>query len=280
MQKSEQRRVTPARPASLKAWELYQRGMAFLDRFTRDDNECARDMFEKALELDPRYAQALTGLAYTYHRDIWFGYTADRQQSIDALIENAKRALACDDGDSMAHCMLGFGYTWSRRFDLSIAEGERAVALNPSNYVALSQLGLALCYDGAPLDGVPIFERALQLNPRNPRIHFIHCCLARAHLNARDPETAASVARTALTHQADYPLALLILASALGHLGETAKASEALEECERRQPGFATIWAATRMYKDPADDLFFLQGLQNAGLDANLTPQYDGDPVG
>ena len=270
--KTEQRRVVPARSTSLKAWELYQRGMAFMDEWTRYSNERARDMFEKALELDPRYAQALTGLAYTHHRDIWFGYTSvSRQRSIDALIEAARQAVSCDDGDSQAHCLLGFGYMWFRRYDLAIAEGERAVALNPSNYVALSQLGLALCYAGEPASGIPKFERALQINPRNPRIHFIFSCLARAHLNTRDPEAAANAARQALTHKVDYPLALLVLASALGQLGETEDAAAALEECERLQPGFAIEWALTPMYKDPADDIFFLEGLREAGLNGRLT---------
>ena len=33
-------------------------------------------------------------------------------------------------------------------------------------------------------------------------------------------------------------------------------------------PGFATRWALRPMYKDPADDLYFLDGLRKAGLDA------------
>ena len=271
LSKTEQRRVVPVRAASLQSWELYQRGMAFLDQWTEEDNERARDMFQKALEHDPQYAQALTGLAYTHHRDIWFGYTTSRQRSIDRQVEAAKQAVRLDDGDSQAHCMLGFGYMWSRHFDLAIAEGERAVALNPSNFVALSQLGLALCYAGESLQGIPYFERALEINPRNPRIHFIISCLARAHLNARDPESAETAAKRALTHMSDYPLALLILAAAAGHLDKIAEANEALNECERIQPGFATEWALTPMYKDPADDLFFLEGLQRAGLDADLT---------
>ena len=268
--KTEQRRVVPVRAASLQAWELCQRGMAFLDQWTEESNRRAREMFERALELDDRYAQALSGLAYTHHRDIWFGYTQNRQASIESLIDAARRAVLLDDGDSYAYCMLGFGFMWSRRFDMAIAEGERAIALNPSNYVALSQLGLSLCYSGSPLRGIPCFERALKINPRNPRIHFIYSCLARAHLNARDPETAAETAKRGLTHKADYPLGLLILASSLGHLGRKEEAATALADCERAQAGFALEWALTPMYKDPADDIYFLDGLRVAGLNGNV----------
>lgn len=269
--KTEQRRITPDRPNSLAAWELYQRGMAFLDRWTQEDNERARGMFRQAIDLDDRYAQAFTGLAYTHHRDIWFGYATDRDASIAAQLDAASKATSLDDGDSQAHCMLGFGHLWSRDYDRAIAEGERAIALNPSNFVALSQLGLALNYAGDPLKSIAILERAIVINPRNPRLHFVLSSLARSHLNARHPEEAAAEARRALTHHAGYPLALTILASALGHLGEADDAAKALERCEQSQPGFAADWARTRMYKKLDDDVYFLEGLKAAGLDTRIT---------
>ncbi len=270
--KNEQNRIAPARPSSLGAWELFQQGMAFLNRWTREGNAEAREIFQRALELDPRYSQAWTGLAYTHHRDIWFGYAEDRQASIDAQIESARQAVAFDETDSRAHCQLGFGYTWARKFDLAIAEGERAVELNPSNFVALAQLGIALSYAGRPAEGVPMLERAIGINPRNPRIQFALSALARARLNAREPEKAAEVARRALTHKADYPLALLILASALGHMGRAEEGAAALAECRRLQPGFATEWVSTPMYENPADDRYLLEGLQKSGYDGASAP--------
>ena len=92
--------------------------------------------------------------------------------------------------------------------------------------------------------------------------------IARAHLNLRDPETAARWAETAVHRRADYPLSHLVRAAALGHLGRLEEASRALETCERLDPGFATRWALRPMHKDPADDLTFLEGLRAAGLEA------------
>ena len=269
--KTEQRRVIPDRPNSLAAWELYQRGMAYLDKWTQDDNLRARDIFLRAIEIDEGYAQAFTGLAYTHHRDIWFGYTDDREASTTALVEAASRAVKLDAGDSQAHSLLGFAHMWSRDYDRAIAEGERAVALNPSNFVALSVLGLALNFAGRPEESIPVLERSKEINPRNPRLHFVLASLARAHLNTRHPERAVIDARKALSLHTNYPLALTILASALGHLGDTEEAAEVLARCERAQPGFAKDWASTRMYRNREDDTYFLKGLQLAGLDASLT---------
>ncbi len=270
LEKAEQRRLDTKRSSSLQAWELVQRGMLYLDQWTEDDNEQARQLFEQALALDPDYAQAFTGLAYTHHRDIWFGFAEDRDHTIKEQIRTARMAVKFDPNDSMAHSMLGFGFMWSHDFDMGIAEGERAVALNPSNYVALAQLGLALCYSGRALDSLPMFEQSIRVNPRNPRIQFILCCLARSQLSARNPEKAAIEARTALSHAANYPLALLILASALGHLDQVDDAKIALSACELSQPGFAVKWASTPMFKNRDEDAHFLAGLRKAGLEASL----------
>ncbi len=159
---------------------------------------------------------------------------------------------------------------WSRDFDKSIAEGERAVSLNPSNFVALAQLGLALCYAGRALDSLPLFEQSIRVNPRNPRVQFILCCLARSQLSARNYQEAATEARNALSHSTNYPLALLILASALGHMEQAEDAKSALSACEQAQPGFAVQWASTPMFRDRDEDVHFLSGLRKAGLSANV----------
>lgn len=270
VEKVEQRRLVTSHPSSLKVWELVQRAQMFLNRGTGADNIQARTYFNRALDLDPNCAQALTGMAYTYHRDIWLNFADDRESAIDKVIGNAQSALKIDPNDSMAHCLLGFGYWWSKDFDLAIAEGMRGVELNPSNYVALSQLGLALCFGGRPLESLAQFEQSIRVNPRNPVIHFIYSCLARAQLCARNPEVAAAEASNALSHNANYPLAYLIRASAMGHLDKLDAARRDLEICERKQPGFAVEWASTPMFKNRDEDLHLLAGLRKAGLDACL----------
>ena len=91
--------------------------------------------------------------------------------------------------------------------------------------------------------------------------------LARAHLNARQPEEAARWAETAIHRRADYPLSHLVRAAALDIHGRTQEARAELADCERLKPGFATLWALRPMYKNPADDLCFLDGLRKAGLE-------------
>ena len=266
LENAERSRLTASWPRHLTVWEYCLQGRAALERFSPEGNAQARALFEKAIALDPAYGQAYVGLAYSHHRDLWFEAAADRDAAIQALLQAARKAVTLDQADSEAYCILGFGLIWDRQFHLAIAAGEQAVACNPSNAIAYSQLGTALSFAGRPLEGVAKLECSLRLNAQDPRIHFVITMLARAHLNARNPEDAVRKAETAIVRNADYPLGHLVLAAALGHLGRVEQAHAALEECERLDPGFALRWALRPMYKNPGDDLYFLDGLRKAGL--------------
>ena len=268
LEKAERSRIVALRPKDLTAWGYCLKGRALLELFSQEGNLRARAMFDKAIELDANYSGGWIGLAYSHHRDLWFECAPDREQAIESLLKAARRAVELDRANSDAHFILGFGLIWARQFHLAIAEGEEAVRLNPSNAIAFSQLGMAQSFAGRPAEGIANQQRSLRLNPQDPRIQFVLTMLARAHLNDRNPEEAARWAETAIHRRADYPLAHLVEASALGHLGRVDEAAAALAESERLDPGFPLRWALRPMYKNPADDLYFLDGLRKAGLEA------------
>ena len=268
LERAERDRIVALRPNDMTAWSYCLQGRTLLEEFSPEGNARARALFEQAVELDPAYSGGWIGLAYSHHRDLWYECAPDREQAIEALLKAARRAVEVDRANSDCRMILGFGLIWVRKFHLAIAEGEEAVRLNPSNAVAFAQLGVALSFAGRPEEGIAKLERSMRLNRQDPRVHLAITMLARAHLNARDPEAAARWAETAVHRRADYPLAHLVKAAALGHLGRREEAAAALAECERLDPGFALRWALRPMYKDPADDLYFMDGLRRAGLEA------------
>lgn len=260
LEKAEAKRVLSAPPASFGAWEAVQRGVALLHDFTKGSNARARDMFQRAIELDPNYSKAYTGLAYSYHRDIFWNYADDPASSVERFLDAAKRAVILDDTDSSAHLVLGYAYLWASQYDLAEAHGRRAVELNQGNAFAHVALGEAIDLAGRPLEAVSFVQKGIDLNLRDPRVHTFIGALARVYLNARDYEQAASTARWALERRADYPQANAYLISALGHLGLTDEAHAAFTRCPRILPGFATA------YRDPEDIEHYLDGLRKAGL--------------
>lgn len=262
----EGRRVQLQHPDSLDAWSWVQRGYAQLDLYTAQGNKDARECFERAIEIEQDYSRAWLGIAYTHHRDIMLEATDDLPATLAANMEAARNAARYDDMDSMVHAGLGGAFLWSGKFDEAIAEGHRALELNPSDYLACGMLATALNFAGRPDESFPYFDMALELNPRDPRQHVMDTLRARAHLNARDPQAAVEWAEIAVRRRSDYPLAHLVLAAAYGHLGRSSDAEAALAACTRINPSFAQRWVATRMYRNPADDEYFAEGLAQAGF--------------
>ena len=265
----EQRRSATKHPTSLDAWDYCQRGMYLLYKFTKDGIEQSRDMFKRAIELDPTYSQAHTGLAYSHQLDILHAYTERHADSVEQLMKHARQGVALDDTDSFAHVIMAFAYRWARRHDLAVAEAERAIELNPNDVWALGTLGNVLDLAGRPQEGIPYLNEALRrLNPRDVHRHFMMAIIARAYLNSRDYELAAEWARKAINRDPSHVRAQLFLAASLGHLGRQKEARAAINECNQVNPEFVRRWTQWREYRDEADNDHVLDGLKKAGLPA------------
>jgi adenylate cyclase len=264
VERAERKRTVAKEPANLAAWEYYQRGAALLDRFTREGNAEAREMFARALALDANYALAYAGVSESHNRDLMLEYADDRAASAAQSFEAAKRAVELDPSDSYAHCMLSVAHMWPSRYDASVAEAERAVELNPSNALALAILATALDALGRHDEAIARFEQSLRINPRDARQHVYLTTMARAHLGAGRYEEAAAVARKTIIQRPNFPHAHYILASALGHLDHLEEARAELAECERLQPGYVERRLRWQPYLDPAMNEHLHAGIRAA----------------
>ena len=255
--------VKPAK--SLDAWDYYQRGMSELNTYTKTGSAQARVLFDQAIALDGTYSQAYSGMAWSHVLDLLLEHTPEPEESMAKLLAAAQRAAALDDEDSVAHLMLSIAYMWPNEDELSIAAGERAIELNPSNALALVSLGNILDLVGRTDEGIEKIESGLRLNPRDANNHIYMAFLGRAYLNARRYEQAAERARKAIHRRSDYPNAHYILAVSLAHLGLEAQARDALDACNRIEPGFAERRSEWRPYRNPADNDHIHAGLKKIG---------------
>ena len=266
MKQAELNKAAAKRSSNLSAWDYYLRGMAQLHLFTPDGNTQARAMFEKATELDANYGDAHAGLSFTYQRDIHFEVSQDRETWEKRALDAARRAVTLDSGSSFAHLALSGAYIWSNQHELSIAETRTAMQLNPSNVLACLALGNRLDIVGEPEKGIPLLEKSLELNPRDPNSHSYYAQLARANINARNYDRALECLRESLRRKPDHPHTYHVLAICLGHLGRVEEAQEAARQCEQLHPGFLKKRANWNIYVDPAANKHLLEGLRKAGL--------------
>ncbi|MCP4330189.1 MAG: adenylate/guanylate cyclase domain-containing protein [Alphaproteobacteria bacterium] len=252
-------------PDNLDAWDYFLRGRSRLHEFTHEGHVEARKMFTRAIELNPNYCEAFANLAWTYSRDLLLEYTEDRKGSIAKLHEAARQAVALNDESSLAHHLLSTAYLWRDELDLAIAEGRRAVALNPSDADSRHALGNKLDLVG-DAEGIVLMEQAQRLNPKDPQRHMQLSFLARAYLNAGRYEESVETARTAVQWRPDYPNAHYVLAVGLGHLDREKEARAELDECERLHPGFVEIRKDWRPYRDANSNQNLREGRRKAGL--------------
>ena len=197
---------------------------------TKEANEKAREMFRRAIEVDPQFARAHTGLSYTYVKDLRFFGTHDRDEWASLCLESARRAIALDEMDSEARTMLARAFNFVGQRDAAIAEASHAVALNPFDPFAKNVLGALIALGAGRFnEGIPWIEQAVQLSPKDPQLHMIIGNLALSYLGAGQYEKAVEHSREAIRHRQGYFEAHATLASALGYLGRSQEAQAEIE---------------------------------------------------
>jgi adenylate cyclase len=266
LDRSEQKIAQSKAGTNLNAWEHVQRGIALLNKMTVEGNRQAREEFDRAIELDPDYSRAFSGLSWSYHRDLHIFKGKARKETLSKTFETARRAVALDPSDSLAHIMLGIALQRAENFDESIAAFEHAIELNPSDASGHISLGSSLSLSGRPDEGIASLEKGFQLNPKEPRNSLYFAFTARAHLTARRYTAAADWARKSIRWRSDTIIEpYLILAASLSHLGQIQEAKDALEKCQHIDPELMASPEDWVRYKNVADAEHFLDGLRKAG---------------
>ncbi len=130
-----------ARPetVSLSAYECCARGRSALNRFSPDAFREAREQFARAIEMDPRYAQAYAGMGSGWIFR-YIGTTSGEDLTIG--IRQLERAIELDPELADAYTWLAYAYMRQHRYDDAQHAGQRAVALDEHNSLGYYFLGV------------------------------------------------------------------------------------------------------------------------------------------
>jgi TolB-like protein/DNA-binding winged helix-turn-helix (wHTH) protein/Tfp pilus assembly protein PilF len=152
------------------AYDAWMQGLASFVRSTKETNGQARQMFEKAVALDPEYAGAYANLGWTYWIEWVYQWNPD-PQNLERATELAQKAIALDDSLPAAHGLLSLIYVRKHQFEQALAEGERAIALDPNFANAYAWQVETLIHSGRPADALEMAKKAIRLNPRYPLLY-------------------------------------------------------------------------------------------------------------
>ncbi|MBI3757927.1 MAG: adenylate/guanylate cyclase domain-containing protein [Deltaproteobacteria bacterium] len=264
----EHERFQRAPTNNLEAYDYYLRGLESSQRAIRETkkeaNAQARQMLERALELDQIYAGAYAGLGWTYWIEWFQQWNLDRAQSLDRALELAQRAVALDNSLSMSHRVLANVYVFKKQYDQAIVEAEQAIALAPNDANGYVTLGWILAYVGRPEEAIGLTEKAIRLNPRYP-VYLNN--LGWAYRVSGRYEEALAPLKKVLILTPNFATAHLNLAGCYAELGRQEEARTEVAEALRLNPTFS-LEKARQMYpfKDPTDLERFLASWSKAGL--------------
>jgi adenylate cyclase len=152
---------------NLTAYDSVLRGMEAFNRLTKEANTQARQLYERAIKLDPQYAEAYSYLSWTYYLEWVWGWSQD-PQTLEHALEMEQRAVTLDDSLPVAHALLGMIYALQQQYEQAITQGERAIALDPNNADTYARQAQVLSLAGRPEEALRAVEQAMRLNPRYP----------------------------------------------------------------------------------------------------------------
>lgn len=231
---SEERARAPLRPTEdLAAYRLYVRGRSLQEQWSEENLRKAVDYFRRAIDTDPEYALAWSGLADAQSLLRWYALpTVDGAPSPE---EAAERALELDP--ELAEARLSHAIVLSssivRDAPAALGELERAVALQPSLAAAHIWMSWLHLLVGRPVDALVPAERAVELDPLSPPARVF---LAEAYLaNGRVGE-ALDEAVHGREIQPDHPMSHFMEALVLHHLGRHDDVEDALDRTRALVP--------------------------------------------
>jgi DNA-binding winged helix-turn-helix (wHTH) protein/TolB-like protein/cytochrome c-type biogenesis protein CcmH/NrfG len=248
-----------------QAYDYFLRGQAlFLVRRTQD-NQAARALFGKALELDPKFARAYAALAMTYAMEYRYQSSAEASAPLARARELAETARQIDPGIPEVHWALGFVQAQSRRHEEALGSLQQAVELNPSYADAYAFMGGIHTYIGQPAKSIPLLRAALRLNPDGGHLYYL--LIGRAYLFENDVEQALFNLRQAHARNPDDLECRLFLTAALVARGEQAEAEWEAEQIRTLELGFSLRgWLETYPLTSAAHQKKLLALLARVGL--------------
>lgn len=259
-------KVRRKRTESLAAYDFFLRGLEHFNRSGKDDTAPALDMFARAVEIDPDFAQAHALLAWSlvevYWAEVWTQSSSYIGATLDRALLAGQRAVALDGSDARCHAALVYVHVSRKEFDLAAHHLALAERLNPNDLEVFAHRGILATFTGRSQLALDSIESAMKLNPAPPNDYRVGQGLALYQL--RRYEEAAKAFERATARR---PYVSRYIAACYAQLGRLDEARAFAAESLELEPHFTlNVWARIEPYESHSDLQHMLDGLRKAGL--------------
>ena len=243
-------RVSVRPTANMGSYDLYLRSMWHFRIFEKDEMLLSIEMLNRAIELDPNFALAMSQSCVCHRQMIDHGWADDPEQYRKRGLELVDRALAAGRTDARVLAQVAASLPGlDDRMDRANTLIEQAIAINPSSsfvWLISGSLQLRNCQPDIAADHL---ETSMRLDPISIQANAIsRMYLASARFQqGRFDEAMALFETTSLR----LPISYIILAALYGYLGKTEQAQDALANFKSLSKlsieHFASVW----FWKEP-----------------------------
>jgi TolB-like protein/Tfp pilus assembly protein PilF len=255
---------------NLKAWALAVRAHGLFETYRKDDNAKARELFKKAIELDPNYTYAWTYLGWTHWVDgKWHSMHYNQKESFERAAEMAQKALSIDDKLSDVYALLGGVYLVQRKYDEAVAVGKKAIALDPnsSENHAIVAITMQNVGDGDAVIG--LIKQAMRLDPYFPPWYWFRLGIGYRMVGRYEESVEALKKRIEIGEKMNKQQYghYLELATTYSMMDRVEEAKTLVAKALEMNPKISCkSWGKALVYKDPAQTEKILNALRRAGF--------------
>ena len=248
-----------------EALDAYYKGVDRMNRATREANDEATRCFEQVVKLEPESPLGHLGLAWTQLSASRYGW--GKPAALADAAGLARKALQLDETCADAHGLLGYYNLLLGKHDEAIAEGERAVALNPNHADNAANLACSYVMGSRPADAAATMRKAMRASPVYPTWYLT--ILGFAHYLMGEYELVDAPMNLALQRSPGYVDCLLFLAVSHHARGRMDDARAQIAELRRHHPTFKleSFEKQLSVMKDKERKAGFFKVLRELGLE-------------
>ena len=260
-------RAQGKRPETFDAWDHYLQAIAGYHRMTKEDLGIAVSHLKKAIEIDPKFANAIALLGLCHFHIGGRGWIRPARQAFLEARHFTKEAVRLAPSSPETHQALAFVLAMTGSADEAVLAARRAVELNPNYADAYAVLGHALIFCGDLETGLAACQKAERSSPRDSRGTWLYDAMGHAHFFLGDYEKAIEVSKRGLHQDPSVYGALVTLAGASAHLGRKEEAQHYVDELLRAVPRYSLrALRKNPMFVDPELIEKLVESMRLAGL--------------